>query len=104
MKRERIREMKKHNIFLVMGCIEYEGSYPIQAFINEAAAQSFVSKCDIYTRKSPRVPTEIRDTPSNNAEWEAYCAKRKRWEMRHPAGASNASCDSFIIEKIPLSG
>jgi hypothetical protein len=96
--------MKRQNIFIVMAHTEYEGSDPVQAFTDEAVAQSFASECNAYSRKSPPAPTEIKDTPANDAEWELYYAKRERWEKRHPAGASNVSCDSFPVMKIPLSG
>lgn len=90
--------IKKQAVFIVMAHTEYDGSEPVRAFLDKAAANEFAAKCEAYTRKAPQEP----ENTGSKAEHEAIWEKKQRWAKRHPAGKSNASSDSFSVEEIPL--
>lgn len=94
--------VKKSQVYLVMASADYEGSTPVQAFMEEADAKEFVAQCAVHYRKKPKPPATIEDTPENDAEHEAHQEKWRRWAKRHPAGIDFATYASFEIIGIPL--
>ena len=93
--------MKRQTVYIVMAQTYHEGSDPVRAFLDEVAANEFAARCEAHERKAPQAPA-IEDTPENDAKHEEFWEKYKRWRKRHPAGESNALCDSFPVWEIPL--
>lgn len=92
----------KQNVSVVMARTEHEGAAPVRAFLSVHDANEFAEECEAHHRKAPPAPETIDDTLENNAEFEAYWEKLRRWEKRHPAGVGNVACDSFGVACIPL--
>ena len=79
--------MKMH---LVIGNTDYEGFTTIRAFKSKARAKALCDRCVLHEAKKPEPPGTIENTPENDAEFEAWDLKLKRWAKRHPAGAHHA--------------
>ncbi len=88
-------------IFLVLACVDYEGSSPVKAFRKKHAAEAFAHRC-----KEPRFlelpPRVVIDAPENDREWELFFAAKREWEASHPAGAIHCHADNFVVSELEL--
>lgn len=68
-------------IYVVEGCVNYEGCSCIKAFKTKEQADEFASQCDDYNQTKPQFPDDYENDEIYN-EWEA---KEEQWRERHPA-------------------
>ncbi|WP_454908419.1 hypothetical protein [Variovorax gossypii] len=92
---------RRPTVHIVMACTNYEGDRPVQAFANVEAAHLFKVALDAHVLKRPISPAQAVDTPENDAEFEAWDRKTKRWLKLHPAGADFAYYDDFAVIELP---
>ena len=88
-------------IYVVMADYDHQASYAVRAFTRKPAADTFAAKCTAYGRTAPECPSIIEDSDENDALWETWDRKRKRWEKRHPAGEHHGA-DSYLACPIQL--
>lgn len=85
-------------IFVALACWDYEGSSPICAFTDLAAADEFVRLCGEYHQTAPKFPEDYDKEP----EFTEWGEADDRWRRAHPAGPEHASCNSFSVGEIEL--
>lgn len=93
---------RKPVIHVVMACMHYEGDRPVHAFADPEAAEALKKRIDAHTATRPEPPSEILETPENDAEFDRWWKAHQRWCNRHPAGQSNALRDFFTVIKVPF--
>lgn len=84
-------------IYLVMACVDYEGSSVVKAFINENNAKSLVDACDKYDKTKAQYP----DGNPSDKEWEEWSLASDDWQKNHPAG-SDYYADEYHVRECEL--
>lgn len=84
---------------------DIERSPLIKAFLTRGAADAFKKKCDDHEAKRPESPPGFTDplniTDQEEAIFDAWDLKHKKWARRHPAlGFDYYDC--FHVDKIKL--
>jgi hypothetical protein len=85
-------------VYLVMACMDYEGSSPVRAFLEREAADRFAAECTAHQEAAPKCPGVNDD----DALWDVFYADSERWRASHPA-KDNYGADSYRVREVPLS-
>ena len=72
-------------VFAVSADTAYEGSEVVAVFEREVDARAFADRCRTHDKAQPKPPSVIADTPENDALWDVWDKKRRRWTAMHPA-------------------
>jgi hypothetical protein len=86
-------------IYVVVACVEHEGSDVIKAFADKSKAESFIKICEEYPR-CPQEP-EIEDPED---VWEHWDKARVSWLENHPGGEESAMAEYFMVNPVTMVG
>jgi hypothetical protein len=83
-------------IYVVHGCVDYEGCDVITSFVNSDDAEKFKNQCVQYKKTQPA----SYDGDYDDETWLEYCNVMIEWRSHHPA--KSESYDSFHISVVEL--
>jgi hypothetical protein len=86
-------------IYLVLSCVQWEGTEVIKAFADKDKAEAFAKICKEYPR-CPQGP-EVEDP---DAMWDEWDKERLSWLANHPGGEESAMADWFTVNPVVLEG
>ncbi len=83
-------------IYLVNGCVDYDGCFPIRAFKLKCKAEKFKKECDLAKKREPKYSSDMEI-----AEYKEFEKRQESWLATHPAPRSE-SADEYSISEIYL--
>ena len=86
------------SVYVVMSCVEYEGSSVLRGFYTEREAEAFAQACRDYDTTKPRCP----GMNAPESDWDAYWPSEKAWAAAHPAGESGSYADGYSVVVVPM--
>lgn len=78
-------------VFVVFADTDYEGGDAVAAYFSQSSADAFVEKCRAYDALRPVEKEKTGDEAKDDAAFDKYFARWRRWDDRHPAGHSQRS-------------
>jgi hypothetical protein len=94
-----MRKDKKKAIYLVLACVNWEGSEVIKAYTDKNMAGAFAEICTEYPKLSPCPDVNVQDDI-----WDEWDKERVRWENNHPGGDKAIFADLFAVNEVILEG